>query len=53
MTPEDHARWERYYEESVRRDFERTIYARCDDEDRRAEIRDVIRSRSQGGDDGK
>jgi len=33
MTQEEIDRWENYYQESARRDFERQIYKRCDSED--------------------
>jgi hypothetical protein len=35
MTAEEHEKWERYYEETARRDFERDIYKRCEEEDRK------------------
>jgi hypothetical protein len=33
MTQEEHEKWERYWEESAQKDFERMIYAQCDRED--------------------
>jgi hypothetical protein len=33
MTNSEHKKWEAYYEEAARRDFERPIYKRCDEED--------------------
>lgn len=35
MTQEEHDKWERYWEESAQRDFERMIYERCDEMDRK------------------
>jgi hypothetical protein len=33
MTQEERDRWERWYEEAARRDFERWIYEQCDKEE--------------------
>jgi len=34
MTEEEIEKWEDYYLETARKDFEREIYKRCDEEDK-------------------